>query len=177
MENFCWERESLDLFAKHHETGDTIPEELFEKMRSARTFGGGLFTLRQVIMALFDFRLYKEYDSENSVNALSLYSEVFANLSPLPCYEWNRFPNGFAHIFAGGYAAGYFSYHWAEVLSVDAFSPFIQEDGTIDWGMGEKFLDEILSRGGSRPAMENFIAFRGRKPSIEPLLKQYGFVE
>jgi oligopeptidase A len=177
MENFCWERESLDLFAKHHKTGDTIPEELFQKMHSARTFGEGLFTLRQVIMALFDFRLYKEYDPENSVSALALYDEVFANLSPLPRYEWNRFPNGFAHIFAGGYAAGYYSYHWALVLAVDAFFAFIREDGTIDWSMGEKFLDEILSRGGSRPAMENFVAFRGRKPSIEPLLKQNGFVK
>jgi oligopeptidase A len=177
MENFCWERESLDLFAKHHETGGTIPDELFEKMRSARTFGEGLFTLRQVILALFDFRLYKEYNPENSVSALSLYDEVFANLSPLPRYEWNRFPNCFAHIFAGGYAAGYFSYHWALVLAIDAFSAFLRKDGAIDWIMGEKFLNEILSRGGSRAAMENFVAFRGRKPSIEPMLKQYGFVK
>lgn len=177
MENFCWERESLDIFAKHHETGEKIPEELFQKMRSARTFGEGLFTLRQLIFGIFDFRLYKEYGSKNAVKALALYDEVFTKLSPLPRYEWNRFPNGFAHIFAGGYAAGYFGYHWALVLAVDAFSPFIREDGTIDWGIGEKFLDELLSRGGSRPAMENFIAFRGRKPSTEPFLVQYGFVK
>ncbi len=175
MENFCWERESLDLFAKHHETGEKIPEELFEKMRSARTFGEGLSTLRQIIMALFDFRLYKEY--KNGMKALSLYDEVFAELSPLPPHEWTRLPNCFSHIFAGGYAAGYFSYNWALVLAVDAFSAFIREDGAIDWNMGEKFLEELLSRGGSRPAMENFIAYRGRKPSIEPLLKQKGFIK
>jgi oligopeptidase A len=177
MENFCWERESLDIFAKHHETGERIPEELFQKMRSARTFGEGLFTLRQLIFGIFDFRLYKEYGSKNAVKALSLYDEVSDNLSPLPRYEWNRFPNGFAHIFASGYAAGYFGYHWALVLAVDAFSAFLRKDGTIDWSMGEKFLDELLSRGGSRSAMENFIAYRGRKPSIEPLLKQNGFMK
>lgn len=177
MESFCWERESLDLFAEHYETGEKIPEELFQKMRSTRTFSEGLNTLRQLIFSIFDFRLYKEYSSKNRVNVLGLFDEVFKQLSALPRHGWMRFPNGFAHIFAGGYAAGYYSYKWAEVLSVDAFSPFIREDSTIDWSMGEKFLDEILSRGGSRPAMENFIAFRGRKPSVEPLLKQNGFMK
>lgn len=177
MEGWCWEKESLDMFARHYETGEKIPQELFEKMRSARIFGGGFDTLRQLIFSLFDFRLYLEYQPEGKSDVLELYKEIFLSLSPLGMPEWMRFPNTFAHIFAGGYGAGYYSYKWAEVLSVDVFSAFIREDGTIDWSMGAKFLDELLSRGGSRTAMENFIAFRGRKPSLEPLLKQYGFIE
>jgi oligopeptidase A len=175
MENFCWERESLDLFAKHYKTGEKIPEELFQKMRSVRSFGKGFATIRQLIGAIFDFRLYMEYTPEKKGMALGLYDEVFKKFSPLPLFPKMRFPNSFSHIFAGGYAAGYFSYHWAEVLSVDVFSAFVRDDETIDWSVGQKFLDEILSCGGSRPAMENFVAFRGRKPSIEPLLKLLGF--
>lgn len=177
MENFCWERESLDMFAKHFKTGEKIPDELFENMRRARTFGKSFDILRRLGGALFDFRLHLQYLPNEKEYPLNLYNDVYKNLSPLPLHKWMRFLNGFHHVFGGAYAAGYYSYLWAEVLSADAFSAFLREDGTIDWSVGRKFLNEILSREGSRPAMENFVAFRGRKPSIEPLLKQYGFVE
>jgi len=177
MEGFCWTREGLDLISGHYKTGEKLPDVLFEKMLGARNFGQGLDTMRQVIFSTFDFRLFMEYSGEKAADVLRLYREVFTGYHPAPLAEWNRFPNGFAHIFAGGYGAGYYSYKWAEVLSVDAFSPFVREDGTIDWGVGKKFLDSILSRGGSRTMMENFVEFRGRKPTIDALLKQNGFMK
>jgi oligopeptidase A len=177
MEGWCWTEEGLNLISGHYKTGAKLPHELFEKMLGARNFGQGLDTMRQLIFSIFDFRLYVEYSGEKAADVLLLYREVFEKLHPAPLEAWDRFPNTFAHIFAGGYGAGYYGYKWAEVLSVDVFSAFIQEDGATDWGVGAKFLEELLSRGGSRSSIENFIAFRGRKPSIEPLLKQNGFMK
>ena len=175
MENFCWEKEALDLFAKDFETGDTISKDLFKKMTKARTFHAAIQMLRQLEFAIFDFRLHLEFASKKKLNIQKLLDDVRENVSVVKTPEFNRFQHSFSHIFAGGYSAGYYSYKWAEVLSADAFSKF-EEQGIFNKLTGNKFLKSILEKGGSCEPMDMFIEFRGRKPSIEPLLKHAGIL-
>ncbi|HWU76349.1 MAG TPA: M3 family metallopeptidase [Rhodanobacter sp.] len=173
MENFGWNRQALDLFAKHYETGERLPDELFERMLAARHFHAGLFLVRQLEFALFDFRLHLEYDPTQGARTLAVLAEVRKQVAVLHPPAWQRFPHGFSHIFAGGYAAGYYSYLWAELLSADTFGEF-EEHRVIDRATGERFRREFLAVGSSRPALESFIAFRGRKPQPEALLRSHG---
>ncbi len=173
MENWCWQRESLDLFAKHYETGEVIPEELFDKMLKTRHYNSGLDMLRQLEFALFDMRIYMDKSVKSYDQITTILKEVRSQTSVLPTPEFNRFQNSFAHIFAGGYAAGYFSYKWAEVLSADAFSKF-EETGLFNKETAQSFLTEVLEKGGARPAKVSFKAFRGREPDISALLKHSG---
>jgi oligopeptidase A len=173
LENWCWQREALDLFAAHYQTGEKIPDELFDKMIAAKNFQSGMQMVRQLEFSLFDFRLHKEYDPEQGADIYGLLDEVRSKVAVIRPPSFNRFPHSFSHIFAGGYAAGYYSYKWAEVLSSDAFSMF-EENGIFDRETGERFLCAILEQGGSREPMELFIEFRGREPSIDALLRHSG---
>ncbi len=176
MENFCWEWDVLKDMTAHVDSGEPLPRALYDKMIAAKNFQSGLFTLRQIEFALFDLRLY----SESRKDFLALLDEVRKEVAVIVPPEWNRFPQSFSHIFGGGYAAGYYSYKWAEVLSADAYSAFeevVPNVGTVlDATTGERFWREILSVGGSRPAIESFKAFRGREPSPEALLRHNGMV-
>jgi oligopeptidase A len=178
MENFGWNREALDLFARHWETGERLPDELFERMLAARHFHAGMFLVRQLEFALFDFRLHLEYDPAKGARTLEILEQTRHEVAVLHPPAWQRFPHAFTHIFAGGYAAGYYSYLWAELLSADAFGAFEERarDGqsVIDPATGERFRREILAVGASRPAIESFVAFRGRKPEPEALLRSHG---
>jgi oligopeptidase A len=174
MENFGWEREALDSFARHWQTGETLPQPLYEKMLAARYFHAGLFLVRQLEFGLFDFRLHLEFDPTRGQRTLEILDEVRREVAVLPPPAWHRGPHAFTHIFSGGYAAGYYSYLWAEVLSADAFAAF-EEAGVFDAATGERYRREILAVGGSRPALESFIAFRGREPEPDALLRSYGF--
>ncbi|QFU00314.1 Oligopeptidase A [Halomonas sp. THAF5a] len=173
MENFCWEREGLDLIAGHVETGEPLPEALFEKLIAAKNFQSAMGMVRQLEFSLFDFRLHREHAAPSAGEIQALLDAVRDAVSVVPRAAFNRFQNGFGHIFAGGYAAGYYSYKWAEVLSADAWSAF-EEAGIFDPETGRRFRTEILERGGSRDAAELFRAFRGREPSVEPLLRHSG---
>ena len=173
MENWCWEREALDLFSGHYETGEPLPQALFERMLAARNFQSAMQMLRQVEFALFDFRIHLKYDPERGGRIYELLQEVRDEVAVVKPPAWNRFAHGFSHIFGGGYAAGYYSYKWAEVLSADAFSLF-EENGVLDPETGMLFRQNILEKGGSADAMDLFVAFRGREPSIEPLLRHTG---
>ena len=173
MENFCWEREALDLFSGHYQTGEAIPEEMFQRMLAARNFQSAMMMVRQLEFSLFDFRLHREYDPARGGRIYEILDEVREQVAVIRPPAWNRFPNGFSHIFAGGYAAGYYSYKWAEVLSADAFSLF-EERGVFDRETGQSFLHNILERGGSKDAAELFRAFRGRDPEIDALLRHSG---
>jgi len=173
MENFCWEWDVLREMTRHVDTGLPIPKALFEKMLAAKNFHSGLAMLRQIEFAVFDMRLHADFDPAAGKSALALLEEVRARVAVLHPPAYNRFPNSFSHIFGGGYAAGYYSYKWAEVLSADAYSAF-EENGVLDAKTGALFRDEILAVGGSRPAAESFRAFRGREPSVEALLRHNG---
>jgi len=175
MENWCWQSEALQFVSGHHETGEPLPDDLLEKMLAAKTFQAGMMTVRQIELALFDFRLHIEFDENIENHAQKILDEVRAEVAVQRAPEFNRFQNGFSHIFGGGYEAGYYSYKWAEVLSADAFSKF-EEDGIFNRQTGEKFLAAVLERGGSADAMDLFVSFRGRKPNIEALLKQDGIL-
>lgn len=175
MENFCWEWEVLAGMTAHVATGAALPRALFEKMRAAKNFQSGLQTLRQIEFALFDLRLHSDYDPRSGKSVLKLLDEVRAQVAVIVPPPYNRFPHSFSHIFAGGYAAGYYSYKWAEVLSADAYSLF-EERGVLDRATGERFREEVLAVGGSRPALESFVAFRGRPPSLEALLRHSGMI-
>ncbi|MCW8808369.1 MAG: M3 family metallopeptidase [Rhodanobacter sp.] len=180
MENFGWNREALDLFARHYETGEPLPDELFQRMLAARHFHAGLFLVRQLEFALFDFTLHLEFDPAEGARTLAVLERVRKQVAVLHPPAWQRFPHGFSHVFAGGYAAGYYSYLWAELLSADAFGEFedraTETGSVIDRATGERFRREVLSIGASRPALESFIAFRGRKPEPEALLRSHGLV-
>lgn len=172
MENFAWEWDVVKGLTKHVETGEPLPEALFEKMLAAKNFQSGMACVRQVEFALFDMLLHTNFnpDMDNVQELLkNVRREVAVSFPP----DYNRFPQSFSHIFAGGYAAGYYSYKWAEVLSADAFSAF-EESGILNPETGERFRKEILGRGSSRDAMDNFVAFRGRKPTIDALLRHSG---
>ncbi|MEO6798310.1 MAG: M3 family metallopeptidase [Rhodanobacter sp.] len=178
MENFGWNRQALDLFAKHYETGERLPDELFQRMLAARHFHAGLFLVRQLEFALFDFLLHLEYDPAQGARTLAVLERVRKQVAVLHPPAWQRFPHGFSHVFAGGYAAGYYSYLWAELLSADVFGKFEEQAGqdgsVIDRATGARFRQEFLAVGASRPALESFIAFRGRKPQPEALLRSHG---
>ncbi len=174
MENFCWEWDRVQAMTAHVSTGEPLPRALFDRMLAARNFQSGMFTVRQLEFALFDMQLHSEFDpTQDSVQALleRVRDEVAVNRPP----AWNRFPNQFSHIFAGGYAAGYYSYKWAEVLSADAYAAFEEAPDKVT-ETGQRFRDEVLSRGGSRSAAENFAAFRGRAPTVDALLRHNGMV-
>ena len=175
MENWCWEREAVDLFAAHHETGERIPDELFQRMKAARNFQSAMQMVRQLEFSLFDFRLHAEYDPARGARIHQILDEVRDLVSVIKPPAFHRFANSFAHIFAGGYAAGYYSYKWAEVLSADAFSRF-EEEGIFNRETGRSFLENILEKGGSAEAMDLFVAFRGRRPRIDALLRHTGLM-
>ncbi|RUR32969.1 oligopeptidase A [Vreelandella nanhaiensis] len=173
MENYCWEREGLNLLAKHVETGEALPSELLERLQAAKNFQSAMGMMRQIEFSLFDLRLHHELSAPSASDVQALLDEVRSQVSVVPGVPFNRFQNSFAHIFAGGYAAGYYSYKWAEVLSADAWSAF-EEAGIFDAETGQRFRREILEQGGARDAAELFVAFRGREPSVEPLLRHSG---
>ena len=173
MENWCWEREALDLISGHYETGEKLPEELYEKMIAARNFQSAMMMVRQLEFSIFDFRLHLEFDPEGGNQVDKILAEVRDQVAVVKPPKFNRFAHSFGHIFAGGYAAGYYSYKWAEVLSADAFSKF-EEKGIFDRETGLAFLNNILEQGGSKEPMELFIAFRGREPEIDALLRHSG---
>ena len=172
MENFCWEWSVIKDMTEHIDTKKTMPKILFNKMIDAKNFQSGLQTLRQVEFALFDITLHSSYKPASG-KFLAHLEKIRASIAIVKPPNWNRFPHSFSHIFAGGYAAGYYSYKWAEVLSADAYSLF-EETGIFSKKIGNKFKNEILGRGGSRPAIKSFEAFRGRKPKIDALLKHSG---
>lgn len=170
MENFAWEYAVLENMSAHKEDGRLFPQELYQKMLTAKNFQKGMWLVRQMEFALFDMKLYQDYSAQ--CDWQGLLNEVRSKVSVVLPPEYNRFANSFGHIFAGGYAAGYYSYSWAEVLSCDVYAAF--EEKPNDPEVGQKFWQEILSVGGSRPAMDSFIAFRGRKPSIDAYLRLNG---
>lgn len=171
MENWCWEKAALDLFAAHYETGAPLPQELFDRLLAAKNFQAGLLMVRQLEFALFDFRLHTA--SPPLPDVQTVLDDVRRQVAVLLPPAFNRFSHSFSHIFAGGYAAGYYSYKWAEVLSADAFSKF-EEHGIFDRATGQQFLHSILEKGGGQDPMELFIQFRGREPQIEALLRRNG---
>jgi oligopeptidase A len=173
MENWCWEPSVLKSLSGHHKTGEALPDELIEKMLAAKNFQAAMMILRQIEFALFDFRLHMEYTEPGFPGVQELLDEVRRSVAVLTAPAFNRFQNSFTHIFAGGYAAGYYSYKWAEVLSADAFAAF-EENGLFDRATGERFLHEILEKGGSEDAMVLFCRFRGREPNISALLRHAG---
>ena len=173
MENFCWEWDVVKHMTEHVDNKNTLPKSLFDKMIEAKNFQSGMQTLRQIEFSLFDIRLHTEYSDQNKINPLKLLEIIRDEIAVVRPPSWNRFPNSFSHIFAGGYAAGYYSYKWAEVLASDAFSLF-EEEGILSSHAGQKFQNEVLSKGGSRPAMESFVAFRGREPTVDALLRHSG---
>ena len=176
MENFCWEWDVLAPMTGHVETGKPLPRALFDKMLAAKNFQSGMQTVRQLEFSLFDLRLHHDYDPGGTKSVLDLLDEVRARVAVVTPPVYNRFPHNFSHVFAGGYAAGYYSYKWAEVLSADAYSLF-EENGVLDPRTGDRFRDEILAVGGSRPALESFVAFRGREPKMDALLRHSGMVD
>ena len=173
MENWCWEREALPLITGHYQTGAPLPEDLLHKMLAAKNFQSAMQMLRQLEFSLFDFRLHAEYDPAQGGRIQQILDEVRAEVAVITPPAFNRFQHGFSHIFAGGYAAGYYSYKWAEVLSADAFAKF-EENGIFDTQTGHLFLHTVLEQGGSREPMELFVAFRGREPRIDALLRHSG---
>jgi oligopeptidase A len=170
LENWCWEKSVIPLISAHYETGEALPDDMLEKMLAAKNFQSGMQMVRQIEFSLFDIRLH----AENNPDVQGLLDEVRQQVAVMIPPAFNQFQNGFSHIFAGGYAAGYYSYKWAEVLSADAFSLF-EEKGIFDQKTGEKFLNTVLANGGSQSPMDLFVAFRGRKPSVDALLKHSGF--
>lgn len=176
MENFCWEWEVLRHMTAHVETGASLPRELFDKMIAAKNFQAGMQMVRQIEFSLFDIRLHSGFDPHGNKTVLDLIEEVRDEVAVVRPPQWNRFPHNFTHIFSGGYAAGYYSYKWAEVLSADAYSMF-EENGVLSSEIGQHYWQEILAQGGSRTALESFVAFRGREPSIQALLRHSGMEE
>ncbi len=175
MENWCWQEEALAFISGHHETGEPLPIELLNKALAAKNFQSAMQMVRQVEFSLFDFRLRCEFDATQERQIQQLLDEVRAQVAVLPAAPFNRFQHSFGHIFGGGYAAGYYSYKWAEVLSADAFSRF-QQDGIFNRQTGERFLATILEKGGSEEPMDMFVAFMGREPEIKALLRQEGIL-
>lgn len=173
LENYAWSPQVLERISKHVDTGAPLPEDKQAQLTATRSFHAGLHMMRQLELALFDFRLHAEYDPARGARVGEILAGVRREMAVVPVPEWNRFAHSFGHVFAGGYAAGYYSYKWAEVLAADAFSAF-EERGVFDHPTATRFLDSILSRGGSRDALDAFVEFRGRKPDVRPLLKQHG---
>ena len=176
MENYCWEWQVVEAMTAHAETGAPLPRTLFDKMLAAKNFHSGLFTVRQLEFSLFDMLLHANFDPAGAGSVMDLLQTVRREVAVLLPPPWARFPNSFSHIFGGGYAAGYFSYKWAEVLSADAYAAFEEAGDPFDAATGRRYLDEILSVGGSRPALESFKAFRGREPRVDALLRHSGMI-
>jgi oligopeptidase A len=175
MENFCWERDVLARVTAHVDSGEPLPHTLYDKMLAAKNFQSGMQTVRQIEFALVDMHLHHDYDPAGTQTPLQLLNDIRAKVAVVMPPKYSRFLNNFSHVFAGGYAAGYYSYKWAEVLSADAYSLF-EQNGVLDPGTGARFRDEILAVGGSRPALESFKAFRGREPRIDALLRHNGMI-
>lgn len=173
LENWAWEKEPITLISEHYQTKEPLPDELFEKMHRAKNFQAAMQMMRQLEFSLFDFHLHMEFDPKKQDQIQTILNEVRSQVGVIPVPEFNRFQNSFSHIFAGGYAAGYYSYKWAEVMAADAFSLFKQK-GIFNNSISKKFLHTFLESGGAVDPMELFIEFRGRKPQIEALLKQSG---
>jgi len=173
MENFCWEKQALALISGHYESGEPIPDELYQRMLAAKNFQSAMMMVRQLEFSLFDFHIHADYDPQQGGRIYQILNQVREQVSVIMPPSWSRFAHGFSHIFAGGYAAGYYSYKWAEVLSADAFSLF-EEKGVFDKSTGQAFLHNILEKGGSQDAMDLFVAFRGREPEIDALLRHSG---
>jgi len=178
MENFCWEWDVVRNMTRHVDTGEPLPRATFDRMLAAKNFQSGIFTVRQLEMGLFDMLLHAQVMAPESAGwqaPQAILDAVRAEVSVVPRAAYDRFPQSFSHVFAGGYAAGYYSYKWAEVLSADAFSLF-EEEGVLSAAAGARFRDEVLAQGGSRPALESFVAFRGRPPQLDALLRHNGMV-
>ena len=176
MENYCWEWEVVEGMTGHVDSGATLPRELFDKMLAAKNFQSGMMAVRQIEFSLFDMLIHSDLDPKSGLTVMDVLKDVRQEVAVLIPPEWHRFPNSFSHIFGGGYGAGYFSYKWAEVLSADAYAAFEEAGDPFDATVGQRFLDEILSVGGSRPAIESFKAFRGREPSVDALLRHSGMI-
>jgi len=176
LENWAWEKESITLISGHFETGEPLPEELFKKMHRAKNFQSAMQMMRQLEFSLFDFRLHMEFDSTQTNQIQQLLDEIRKQISIMPAPDFNRFQHSFSHIFAGGYAAGYYSYKWAEVMAADAFSLF-EEKGIFDHNTSQLFLQTFLQSGGTQEPLDLFIKFRGRKPEVNALLKQSGIIK
>ncbi len=182
MENFCWEWDVVSHMSQHVETGETLPRALFDRMLAAKNYLCGMFTVRQIEFSMFDMLLHSRQTPATYTDLMGLLDEVRREVAVIQPPAYNRFPNSFGHIFAGGYSAGYFSYKWAEVLSADAYGLFEEEASkqsaanTLDPAVGERFRKEVLAVGGSRPALDSFRAFRGREPSIDALLRHNGMI-
>ncbi len=175
MENWCWERDALALISGHYQSGETLPDEMFDKMIAAKNFQSGMQMVRQLEFSIFDFRIHLEFDPAKGARIHEILDDVRQQVSVINPPSFNRFPHSFSHIFSGGYSAGYYSYKWAEVLSSDAFSLF-EENGIFDRETGLNFLSMILEQGGSSDPMELFINFRGREPQIDALLRHSGII-
>jgi len=175
LENWCYEPEALELISGHYQTGEPLPEALLEKMLAAKNFQSGMMMVRQLEFSLFDFRLHREYQPDET-DIQALLDQVRSQVAVITPPAFNRFQHSFSHIFAGGYAAGYYSYKWAEVLSADAFSRF-EEEGIFNLQTGHDFRRHILEQGGSKEPMELFVAFRGREPQVDALLRHCGITE
>ena len=173
MENWCWEEEALQFISGHYQTNEPLPKEKLTQLLKAKNFQAAMFVLRQLEFALFDFRLHHTFDANKSNQVLDTLHQVKAEVAVVPTVDWGRMPHSFSHIFAGGYAAGYYSYLWAEVLSADAYSRF-EEEGIFNAQTGQSFLDEILTKGGSEEPMKLFKNFRGREPQLDALLRHKG---
>jgi oligopeptidase A len=173
MENFAWHYEVLSACSAHIDTGESLPRELYDRLDDSRHFGAALAMLRQLEFGLFDFRLHSEYEPGAGIGALEMMRAVREEISLIEHPKYNRMPNSFGHIFAGGYAAGYYSYKWAEVLAADAFSAF-EEAGIFDRETADRYRHEILEVGGSRDFMDAYVAFRGRKPTTDAILRYNG---
>ena len=175
LENWCWERESLDMICGHYKTGEKLPDVLLDKARRAKNFQSGMGTVRQLEFSLFDMRVHMSTQPPDANEVSEILQTVRDEVAVYKMPDFVRFQNGFSHIFAGGYAAGYFSYKWAEVLSSDAFSRF-EEEGIFNPETGSEFLTCILEKGGTQKALELFVDFRGREPAIDALLRHTGLV-
>tara|TARA_R110001592_G_scaffold86031_4_gene254063 strand:+ start:9523 stop:11559 length:2037 start_codon:yes stop_codon:yes gene_type:complete len=173
LENWCWQEESLAMMSQHHETGEPLPKAMLDKMLQAKHFQNGMMLMRQIEFSLFDFLLHRDFTEKENNDVLALMDYVRNKVSVLKPPAYTRFSHAFSHIFSGGYAAGYYSYKWAEVLAADAFSRF-EEEGIFNSQTGLDYKEQILQKGGSLEAMDMFVNFRGRKPSVDPLLKQAG---
>ena len=173
MENWCWDKQALDLISGHYQTGESLPESLYAKMLAAKNFQAGMMMVRQLEFSLFDFKIHECYQPAQGGRIYAILQEIRDRVAVVKVPAFNRFAHSFSHIFAGGYAAGYYSYKWAEVLSADAFSLF-EERGVFDRATGEAFLHSVLEQGGSQDAMTLFKHFRGREPNIDALLRHNG---
>lgn len=173
MENWCWEEGALAFISRHYQTGEALPQEKLQQLLKAKNFQAAMFVLRQLEFGLFDFRLHHEFNPQQQDQILHILRDVKANIAVIQTPKWVRTPHSFSHIFAGGYAAGYYSYLWAEVLSADAYSRF-EEEGIFNPTTGQSFLDNILTKGGSEEPMVLFKRFRGREPQLDALLKHKG---